>query len=144
MNETKKPKIDENRPRDAVRPRGAHTVPFARPTGSLTICLLILLPVIAFLQSCERPSPVEKEKKRTLTEDERYIVQLYMKITEIEENLQDNPDARDEKYGELRREFDPARIRRILLELEQNPDRWLAIYGRINELLERRERTPST
>jgi len=115
-----------------------------RPTGFLTICLYLLLLAIAVLQSCERPSPIEKEKKRTLTEDERYIVKLYMKITEIEENLQDNPELREKKWDELQREFDPDRVRRILLELEKDPDRWLAIYGRISELLERLEEPGST
>jgi hypothetical protein len=111
-----------------------------RPAGSLTICLCLLLLAIQMLQSCERPSPVDKAKKRTLTEDERYIVKLYMKITEIEENLQDNPELREKKWDELRREFDPERVRRILQELEREPERWLAVYGRIGELLDRREK----
>jgi hypothetical protein len=110
----------------------------------LTTCLCLLVISIAILQSCERPSHVEQEKKRTLTGDERYIVKLYLKITEIEENLQDNPEERRKKWEELRDEFEPARIQRILQDLEQDPKRWLAIYGRINEVLERREQDGST
>lgn len=110
----------------------------------LTTCLCLILITIAILQSCERPSHVEQEKKRTLTEDERYIVKLYLKITEIEENLQDNPKERKKKWEELRDEFEPTRIQRILQDLEQNPKRWLAIYGRINEVLERRRQDDST
>ena len=108
------------------------------------MCLCLLLLAIAILQSCERPSPVDKVKKRTLTEDERYIVKLYMKITEIEENLQDNPELNEKKWDELRREFDPELIRRILRELEGEPERWLAVYGRISELLDRRKERGST
>jgi hypothetical protein len=122
--------------------RCAH--PLVRPASSLAICLCLILPAALILHSCERPSPVDKLKRRTLTEDERYIVKLYMKITEIEENLQDNPELREKKWDELRREFDPERIRRILRELERDPERWLAVYGRISELLDRRGERGST
>ncbi len=108
-----------------------------------TTCLCLLMVAIA-LQSCERPSQIEQEKRRTLTEDERYIVKLYLKITEIEENLQDNPEARKKKWEELRKEFEPARIQRILRDLERDPKRWLAIYGRITEVLERRTQDGAT
>lgn len=127
-----------------VHPLGPRASLSIRPAGPLIICLCLLLLAIAILQSCERPSPVEKEKKRTLTKDERYIVKLYMKITEIEENLQGNPELREKKWDELRQEFDPDRIRRILLELEKDPDRWLAVYGRISELLDRSDERSST
>ncbi len=123
---------------------GPRTPLFVRPAGFLAICLCLLLLATQILQSCERPNPVDNVKKRTLIEDERYIVKLYMKIIEIDENLQDNPELREKKWGELRREFDPERIRRILRELEKDPERWLAVYGRINELLDRRKDQGST
>ena len=116
----------------------------ARRAGLLITCLSMLLLAVAALQSCERPSPVAQETKRTLTEDERYIVKLYMKITEIEENLQDNPESREKKWDEIGAEFDIDRVRRILTELEKDPKRWLAIYGRISELLKRREQEDAT
>jgi hypothetical protein len=77
---------------------------------------------------------------RTLTPDERYIVNLYMKITETEEYLQDNPGEREKKWDELRAEIDSTRVTAILTELERDPERWLPIYNRINELLKRREK----
>lgn len=81
---------------------------------------------------------MRNKKDKTLTADERYIVELYMKITEVKENLQDNPEERDKKYEELRQEIDTERVRKILLELEKDPERWLTVYTRINELLMRR------
>jgi len=65
-----------------------------------------------------------------------------MKITEFEENLQDNPEAAEEKREELRAEIDLERIERILAELERDPERWLAVYNRVNELKRRRAPDP--
>lgn len=125
--------------------RGAPaTRPRIRSNGPVIIVLCLLSLAAAVLQSCERPGPVKAIKKSTLTEDERYIVKLYMKIIEIEENLQDNPDMRERKWNEVRREFDAARIERIFHELEKKPERWLAVYGRIGELIERREERGAT
>jgi hypothetical protein len=84
--------------------------------------------------SCQSPDPVAKEKARTLTSDERYLVDYYMKIIEFENHLHDNSASREEKKAELEASFDGERIRRTLAELEKRPERWLAIYNRINEL----------
>jgi hypothetical protein len=93
---------------------------------------------VVFLPACERQDPVEQEKNRILTPDERYLIELYMKITEIEDNLQDNPEALEEKREQLRKEIDLDRLRQVLLELERDPGRWLAVYNRIHELQNRR------
>jgi len=66
-----------------------------------------------------------------------------MKITEFEENLQDNPEWSEEKRGELRDDIDLERIKRVLDKLEQNPKRWLAVYNRIHELKRRQTPDPS-
>lgn len=81
---------------------------------------------------------MEEQKTRTLTPDERYLIEIYMKITEFEENLQDNPEGAEEKRKELLGGIDLERIERILDGLEQNPERWLAVYSRIHELENRR------
>ena len=104
-------------------------------------CRYTLVPafcILLILTACQQRNPVEQEKSKTLTADERYLVDLYMKITEIEENLQDNPEAAAKKRDELKQEIDVERVRKILLELEKNPRRWLVVYNRINELLKRR------
>lgn len=105
-----------------------------RVTPVLLIFLLSLL-----LLNCQPPEQVQREKGRTLTPDERYIVELYMKINEIEKNLQDNPEETEKKWNEFKKEVDVERVRRILKDLENDPERWLAVYNRINELLERGE-----
>ena len=100
-------------------------------------CLpLLILAFAAVVVSCH--GPAEEDASPTLTEDERYIVLLYMKITEIEMNLQDNPEEQGKKWDELRTEFDPARIRAALDGLEKDPARWVAVYERISELTQRR------
>lgn len=117
--------------------------PFALLRTPAVMLLLAVMLTLSFLPACEGRDPVERNKDRPLSPDERYLVELYMKITEIEENLQDNPDALEEKRAELREEIDLDRIRRILLELEQDPERWLAVYNRIFELQQRSEPKPS-
>lgn len=107
--------------------------------GSHRAALSLRAPWLAALAllvicSCQSPDPVTKEKGRTLTPDERYLVDYYMKILEFEKYLHDNPGSRDEKRSELEKGFDRERIRRTLAELEKRPERWLAIYNRINEL----------
>ena len=84
--------------------------------------------------SCQNPDPAAKDKQRSLTPDERYLVDYYMKIIEFEKSLHDNPALREEKRSELERRMDKERIQRTIATLEKNPERWLAIYGRINEL----------
>ena len=104
--------------------------------------LIILIISAGLFIGCQQHNRLEEQKTRTLTPDERYLIELYMKITEFEENLQDNPEGSEEKREELLGEMDLERIGRILDELEQNPERWLAIYNRIHEL-ENRRRTDS-
>ena len=86
------------------------------------------------LLACQNPDPVAKEKHRPLTQDERYLIDYYMKIIELEKSLHDNPTLQEENRATLDREIDKERIRRTLAELEKKPERWLAIYDRINEL----------
>jgi hypothetical protein len=121
----------------------ARTAPGGITTLPCTLHACFVLPLLLLFllaAACQNPDPVEAERSRTLTDDERYIVELFMKINEIEENLQDNPAEREEKYERLREAFDEERVRRILLELKQDPERWLTVYNRINELLMRREK----
>lgn len=89
---------------------------------------------LLLILSCQSPDPVVKEKARTLTPDERYLVDYYMKIIEFENHLHDNPGSIEEKRIELEKGLDRERVQRTLAELEKKPERWLAIYNRINEL----------
>ena len=115
--------------------------PFPRISAAMLILALML--ALSSIPGCQGRDAVEQQKDRPLSPDERYLVELYMKITEIEENLQDNPEALEEKRAELREEIDLERIRRVLLELEQDPERWLAVYNRIFELQQRSGPKPS-
>jgi hypothetical protein len=97
---------------------------------------------LLLLSSCQSPDPVAREKARTLTPDERYLVDYYMKKIEFEKHNHDNPASREEKRKELDENLDRERIRRTLAELEKRPEQWLAIYNRINELQYRALQNP--
>lgn len=130
----------ENNTNSKTRPRGRLCLT-ARHFVPLLFTLMIS---VSLLPGCQQRSRLEEQKTRALTPDERYLIELYMKITEFEENLQDNPEGLEEKRGELRDEVDLQRVEMILDELERNPERWLAVYHRIEELKSRRTPDPSS
>ena len=100
-------------------------------------CLpLFLLLVSAVCASCG--GPAGKDTDATLTADERYIVLLYMKITETRANLQDNPEEDGKQWEALREEFDSERVQAAIDRLSEDPERWIAVYERIAELTKRR------
>ena len=103
----------------------------------------IILSILFMLTSCcsERTTP-DKEITRTLTSNERYLVNLYVKIHEFERNLQNNPEELSKKLSKLEKETDSQRIRLTLSELEKDPTKWLAVYNRINKLLTRNSQNP--
>jgi len=100
-------------------------------------CLPLFFLLFCFFgASCGKPADVETET--TLTADERYIVLLYMKITETSSNLQDNPEEEHKKWEAVRESYDTDRVRAALDELSRNPERWIPVYERISELMKRR------
>ncbi|MBD3178296.1 MAG: hypothetical protein GF417_01110 [Candidatus Latescibacteria bacterium] len=104
------------------------------------IIILHILAVITIsmilITGCSGDNP-ETARDRTLTEDERYLVQLYVKIHKLETNLQNNPRELSKKLEELKSGADSVRIARTLDKLEEDPVKWIAVYNRINTLLER-------
>ncbi len=97
---------------------------------------LILIAALAILlPCCGKTSRPVSESGGPLSPDERYIVQLYVKINDLEKNLQDNPSDSVKIRAEFRAGVDSARVVRILGELEKKPERWFPVYSRINELL---------
>ncbi len=105
-----------------------------RMRKSISIILSILF--ILTISCSERTNP-DKEITRTLTPNERYLVNSYVKIHEFERNLQNNPEELTKKLIQIEKETDYQRIRLALSELEKDPTRWLAVYNRINKLLTR-------
>jgi hypothetical protein len=95
-----------------------------------------LLAAAALLAAgCEKPDTISSEKARDLTPDERYLVQLYLKINDLEGNHQDNPADSARKWDELKASVDTARVRRTIAVLEKDPQRWLGVYTRVNDLM---------
>jgi hypothetical protein len=124
--------------------RGEIERKLTRNVGSRFALLASVALALFLFGSCQTPDPIAKEKQRTLTADERYLVQYYMKLAQLRENLHDNPVEAQEKQSALRSEIDSTRIHRALDELEKNPERWLSIYSRINELRYRRGQADTT
>ena len=102
---------------------------------ALTLAAIILAAAALLAAGCEKPDTISSEKARDLTPDERYLVQLYLKINDLEENLQENPADSARKWDELKASVDTARVRLTIAELEKDPKRWLGVYKRINDLM---------
>ena len=110
-------------PRDARHPRSRSRASWLPAAG------------LAFLLfSCQSADPVQAEKERILGPDERYLVEYYMKIIDFEKQEFDDEALRADKKREIEEQFDSARVSRAIASLEKKPERWLAIYNRINEL----------
>lgn len=99
---------------------------------ALSASMLVAAALLA--AGCENPDTVGTEKTKNLTPDERYLVQLYLKINDLERNLQDNPADSAIKWDELKASVDTAWVRRTIDGLEKDPKRWLGVYTRINDL----------
>jgi hypothetical protein len=99
----------------------------------LTASMLAAAALLA--AGCEKPDRVGTEKARDLTPDERYLVRLYLKINDLERNLQDNPTDSIRKWDELKASVDTTRVKRTIASLENDPKRWLGVYIRINDLM---------
>ncbi|HMA75683.1 MAG TPA: hypothetical protein VKO43_00075 [Candidatus Krumholzibacteriaceae bacterium] len=105
--------------------------------------ILIFLAIIFMLTlCCSEKTNTDKEITRTLTSDERYLVQTYIKIHKFERNLQNNPEELTKKLNEIKKDTDYERIELVISKLEKDPIRWLAIYNRINVLLSRDSKKP--
>lgn len=131
-----------------LKKQNIHTLNTPELKGKGQYQALVLPVFIAFLLTlsffgCSEHGNGDIEKNRTLTPDERYLVNTYVKIHKIEKNLQNNPEELEKKLLEIKNTTDSTVIRKALDNLEKEPGRWIAVYGRIIELLERdSEQTP--
>ncbi len=102
---------------------------------ALALAASLLAAATLLVAGCEKPDTVGTQKARNLTPDERYLVQLYLKINDLETNLQDNPADSARKWDEFKASVDTARVKRTIAELEKDPKRWFGVYTRINDLM---------
>ena len=102
---------------------------------ALALAASMLAAAALLAAGCGKPGTVDTEKAKDLTPDEMYLVQLYLKINDLEINLQDNPADSARKWDELKASVDTARVRRTIAGLENDPKRWLGVYTRINDLM---------
>lgn len=102
---------------------------------TLALAASLLAAAVLLVAGCDKPDTINTEKARDLTPDERYLVQLYLKINDLEANHQDNPADSTRKWDEFKASIDTARVKHSIAELEKDPKRWLGVYTRINDLM---------
>ncbi|MCK4549515.1 MAG: hypothetical protein KAU49_05080 [Candidatus Krumholzibacteria bacterium] len=101
----------------------------------LALAASMLAAAALLAAGCDNPDTISSEKAKNLTPDERYLVQLYLKINDLERNLQENPVDSARKWDELKASVDTARVKQAIAVLEEDPKRWLGVYTRINDLM---------
>ena len=97
----------------------------------------IILPIIVFCLltftcSCEPKDPVKEMKNRTLSPEELELVNLYLNIGKLVDDLQ-NIKSNEQIIKELKSKYNQETIKRAIEESNSDPERWLAIINRIYE-----------
>ncbi len=107
--------------------------PPIRSIPFFSVAMLAFLILASIFPSCGNTDRVEALKKRSLDEDERYLVDYYIKIIEFEKEQFESQEGREKRRTEREQELDTERLNRVLARLEKDPQRWLAIYDRIGK-----------
>jgi hypothetical protein len=89
------------------------------------------------LAGCSR-SPSQPD----LTQDERRLVDLYVRLTVLESLRQDAPDSSEAGFRRLAQSYDSTAVRRRLDALSTDPRRWQVVYDAIARRLRELEEHP--
>jgi hypothetical protein len=99
---------------------------------------LPILWIAVALAGCGRTGPVEPD----LSRDERLLVDLYVRITVLEQAREDFPDLSEAGFQRLARSYDSTAVKRALERLAEDPQRWEQVYSAIAKRLHEIEEDP--
>ena len=111
------------------------------PTRILLICLAAALALAT--GSCEGGDG-DGTGPLALSEDEKYLIDAYVDIKHARSNYPHNPVVAESLFTELDSTIDSVRIANTIRTVNQEPERWLAIYEEIEQLLQGRDERPGT
>ena len=77
----------------------------------------------------------EKPSNTTLSSDERYLVDSYVRVRLAGAMLPNQPEAGDSVLAHLAGEVDTVRVARVITALNATPERWSFIFQKIEEAM---------
>lgn len=77
----------------------------------------------------------EKSPDTSLSADERFLVEAYVRVRRAGAMLPNQPEAGDSVLAHLAGEVDTVRVARVIAALNATPERWTFIYQQIEEAL---------
>jgi hypothetical protein len=77
----------------------------------------------------------EKPSNTTLSPDERYLVDSYVRVRLAGAMLPNQPEAGDSVLAHLAGDVDTVRVSRTVAALNATPERWSFIFQKIEEAL---------
>jgi hypothetical protein len=77
----------------------------------------------------------ERSSSTTLSPDERYLVDAYVRVRRAGAILPNQPEAGDSVLAHLAGEVDTLRVSRTIAALNATPERWSFIFQKIEEAL---------
>jgi hypothetical protein len=93
----------------------------------------------AGLLACRGPSP----SGPALRPHERALVDVYVRISQIEALRADEPDSVNPALDRLAASYDSVAVGRALAELEADPTRWQFVFDAISQRLHELEESPA-
>jgi hypothetical protein len=94
--------------------------------------LRLLVAAVAGLLACRGPDPAQP----ALRGDEQLLVDLYVRIAEIESRRSAEPDSVGPALDRLAASADSVAVRRALSALERDPARWQQVFDAIVQRLQ--------
>jgi hypothetical protein len=88
--------------------------------------------------ACNAPAPAQPD----LTGDERQLVDLYVRLTILEQARVDAPDSSAAGFRRLVSAYDSVAVTRALDALKADPQRWEQVYAAIAQRLHDLEESP--
>jgi len=106
-----------------------------RKTSSLAFVLLSVAILVALHPACGGKDK-EPPAKITLTPDEEYLIDTYVKIVEARDLFPADSLQAYNLFARLDSTTDTLRIANTIRALNRTPDRWIAVFKELDEKLQ--------
>ena len=116
-----------------IRTARAQMLTFNRLIMLIALSGLILISPSVIFTSCSKDNPSQDQE--TLTNDESYLIDTYIKIIKAENLYQSDSTKAEDLFAAIDSTLDSLRIANTISSLNKKPDRWVNIFRILNEKL---------
>ena len=97
------------------------------------VLFLLIILAISLTSFCGNDEQAYQDQ--ALTEDEHYLVQAYVKVSDARDHLFTDPIVGDSLFARLDSTIDTLRITNTIEALNEAPDRWAFVFLEIEKAL---------